>query len=82
MHKAQGSQWAPVLVVDESLVFANAERQRAVKHGVADPGAAGYLMGRRWLYTAITRASQQVVVVPTNALSLRYEDCRENQEAA
>lgn len=42
-HKAQGSQWERVVVVDESSCF----RQDA----------------RKWLYTAITRASESVVVV-------------------
>jgi exodeoxyribonuclease-5 len=41
-HKAQGSQWNSVLVVDESAVF---REHRS-----------------RWLYTAITRAIQQVVI--------------------
>jgi exodeoxyribonuclease-5 len=41
-HKAQGSQWDSVLVVDESDVF---RENRA-----------------RWLYTAITRAVEQIVV--------------------
>lgn len=41
-HKAQGSQWAHVLVIDESGVF----RDDA----------------KRWLYTAITRASETLVV--------------------
>lgn len=41
-HKAQGSEWAGVLVYDESRVF----RDDAT----------------RWLYTAITRASQYVTV--------------------
>jgi exodeoxyribonuclease-5 len=42
-HKAQGSQWPSVLVLDESAVF---REQRW-----------------RWLYTAITRAVERVVVV-------------------
>jgi exodeoxyribonuclease-5 len=41
-HKAQGSQWDSVLVIDESGVF------REHRH--------------RWLYTAITRAVDRVVV--------------------
>lgn len=41
-HKAQGSQWPHVLVVDESSVF----REDA----------------KRWLYTAITRASETLIV--------------------
>jgi exodeoxyribonuclease-5 len=46
-HKSQGSQWKDVMVVDESFVFAR----------------DGKVMGRRWLYTAVTRASDSVVVV-------------------
>ena len=42
VHKAQGSQWDSVLVLDESRVF----REDASK----------------WLYTALTRASERVVV--------------------
>lgn len=42
-HKAQGSQWDKVFVVDESTVFGRDHR--------------------RWLYTAITRASESVTVV-------------------
>lgn len=42
-HKAQGSQWGHVLVLDESDVFRS---QR-----------------RKWLYTAVTRASESVTVV-------------------
>ena len=44
-HKAQGSQWARVLVYDESWVF------RQDRH--------------KWLYTAITRASESVTIVRT-----------------
>ena len=43
-HKAQGSQWPRVLVIDESYVFPKRDR-------------------RRWLYTAITRASQGVTII-------------------
>lgn len=42
-HKAQGSQWDRLVVIDESFVFR------------AD--------SRRWLYTAIARAAESVVVV-------------------
>lgn len=44
-HKAQGSQWGKVLIIDESRVF----RSRDVQ--------------QKWLYTAITRAADQVTVV-------------------
>lgn len=42
-HKAQGSQWPRVVVVDQSSVF----RDQA----------------RKWLYTAVTRASEAVTVI-------------------
>ena len=42
-HKAQGSEWGRVLVVDEARVFRKD--------------------GWRWLYTAVTRAQQEVVVL-------------------
>lgn len=42
-HKAQGSEWRSVCVVDESFCFKGEER--------------------RWLYTAVTRASERVTVV-------------------
>lgn len=42
-HKAQGSQWGSVLVIDESIVA----RENA----------------RSWLYTAVTRAEDRVVLV-------------------
>lgn len=42
-HKAQGSQWGNVLIIDESAAF-RADRAR-------------------WLYTAITRASETVTIV-------------------
>jgi exodeoxyribonuclease-5 len=70
-HKAQGSQWPRVLVIDEAGVFAGmAQRDKArtrVAAGLPDRGevaAAGHLAGQRWLYTAITRASDQVVIAP------------------
>jgi exodeoxyribonuclease-5 len=64
-HKSQGSQWDRVLVVDESWIFARAATQDAMRAGSpADAaGAAGHLNGQRWLYTAITRAAEQVVVI-------------------
>lgn len=41
-HKAQGSQWTNVLVIDESACFGED--------------------ARRWLYTAVTRASDRVTI--------------------
>lgn len=45
VHKAQGSQWKDVIIVNES---------RKLPRGVDS---------RRWLYTAITRAEENVVIV-------------------
>jgi exodeoxyribonuclease V len=63
VHKSQGSQWDNVLVVDESHVFARAEAAEATQAGHPNPAAAGHTAGQRWLYTAITRAAQKVVVI-------------------
>lgn len=64
VHKSQGSQWDRVLVVDESGVFANIETKNATRARRGDAAQAGHLAGQRWLYTAITRAAKQVVVIP------------------
>lgn len=47
-HKAQGSQWDRVLIVDESRCF----------RGDA----------QRWMYTAVTRAAEQAVIVDRRSL--------------
>lgn len=64
-HKSQGSQWDNVLVVDESWIFARAEASELMRagHDPSAAGAAGHIAGQRWLYTAITRAAQRVVVI-------------------
>ncbi|MBM0274113.1 ATP-dependent DNA helicase [Micromonospora tarensis] len=65
-HKSQGSQWPRVLVVDESSVFYNAAYREHVKElGSAAASIEGHINGRRWLYTAVTRASHQAVIVPS-----------------
>lgn len=53
VHKAQGSQWPKVLVIDESGVFTR------MANG---PAPSRYLGGKRWLYTGVTRASEQVLI--------------------
>jgi len=54
-HKAQGSEWKSVYVVNEAhdLAEMTAARQGA---------RVGYQAGRRWLYTAVTRAAERVTV--------------------
>lgn len=54
-HKAQGSEWGSVYVVDETpdLIAMTANRQGL---------AAGITAGRRWLYTAVSRASDVVSI--------------------
>ncbi|MDG4798957.1 AAA family ATPase [Micromonospora sp. WMMD980] len=65
-HKSQGSQWPRVLVVDESSVFYGAAyREHAKTLGPAAAAIEGHVNGRRWLYTAITRASHRAVIVPS-----------------
>lgn len=52
VHKAQGSQWNNVLVLDES-------------RGVAR--VSGAHIAQRWFYTALTRAAERVVIRPAPA---------------
>lgn len=54
-HKAQGSEWRSVYVVNE---LPNMMGMTAKREGQA----AATTQARRWLYTAITRASDQVTV--------------------
>lgn len=63
-HKAQGSQWGRVLVIDESGVFAwmTSKELREAGQRPEVARAEGAKQARRWFYTALTRASEQVVV--------------------
>lgn len=56
VHKAQGSEWHSVLVVDETGSIVGMKR-RTEGHRRA------YTDARRWLYTAVTRAEHAVTVV-------------------
>lgn len=63
-HKAQGSQWDRVLVIDESHVFARgAYRDHVDVLGPAGADLEAHIAGKRWLYTAITRAAERVVIL-------------------
>lgn len=55
VHKAQGSQWDNVFVINESgsLRAVTAKREGAT---------AGRIAARRWLYTAVSRAAENVTV--------------------
>lgn len=65
VHKSQGSQYQRVLVIDESSVFHSAAYRQAVRVlGPTAAAEAAHVNGCRWLYTAITRASEQVVIAP------------------
>lgn len=55
-HKAQGSEWGSVLVIDQSHGLVRGE----MKRGKSEEEARRE--GRRWLYTAITRASKSVTL--------------------
>jgi exodeoxyribonuclease-5 len=64
-HKAQGSQWNKVLVVDEASVFnAGRYREKVRDVGTTEAARLGYEAGRQWLYTAVTRAAERIVIVP------------------
>lgn len=56
VHKSQGSEWGRVLLIDESAdMIAVAARREGRDKAVQQ--------ARQWLYTAVTRASEQVDVV-------------------
>lgn len=64
VHKSQGSQWDRVLVVDESRTFRGMRYKELIgKRGQEVAALEGHLAARRWLYTAVTRAAHQVVLV-------------------
>lgn len=64
VHKSQGSQWDRVLVVDESRTFRGMTyKQMVATRGHEVASLEAHLAARRWLYTAVTRAAQQVVLV-------------------
>lgn len=63
VHKAQGSEWPRVCLLNES----NGLRFLSEQNGM-DKDQAG-LYARRWLYTGITRASEEVVVVKSKGWS-------------
>ncbi len=56
VHKAQGSEWPHVYIVDETpgLVAMTTKREGF---------SAGLLAGRQWLYTGITRASEKITII-------------------
>ena len=56
VHKAQGSEWPSVLVVDETLPMFTMESKRGGYE-------AAEKLARRWLYTAVTRARDSVTLV-------------------
>jgi exodeoxyribonuclease-5 len=60
VHKAQGSEWPHVYVVDQTaqLRVVTAKREGA---------AAAEQMARRWAYTAVSRASERVTIASTTA---------------
>lgn len=67
-HKSQGSEWGKVLVVDECGVFRAMQWKDLQRAGHPNPDEAAHLAARRWLYTAVTRASDRVSIVSTDAV--------------
>jgi exodeoxyribonuclease V len=55
VHKAQGSEWPRVYVVNETPAMMSMERRNA-------GAAAAIARGREWLYTAVTRAQESVTI--------------------
>lgn len=72
-HKAQGSEWPSVLVVDESAVAGSGRHREAIEAGASSGEAArlAHEAARSWLYTAVTRASERVHIVPAGGVRFR-----------
>jgi exodeoxyribonuclease-5 len=55
VHKAQGSEWDSVYVVNETPgLISMAAKRKGSQEGIAQ--------GRQWLYTAVTRAKERVTI--------------------
>lgn len=59
VHKAQGSEWDRVLVIDDFPALAYGQRKAGATKEEIDT------FRRQWLYTAITRASQEIHLART-----------------
>ncbi len=57
-HKAQGSEWDSVLILDETAGIRYIEQKR---HNASEDEARR--KARRWLYTAVTRAAKKVRLI-------------------
>lgn len=55
VHKAQGSEWGSVYVVNESRALVGMTASRTTR-------SRALLAGRRWAYTAVTRAAESVTI--------------------
>jgi len=55
VHKAQGSEWGSVYVVDQTAGVVSMAGKDMGRLAAVD-------MGRRWLYTAVSRAQREVVI--------------------
>lgn len=63
-HKAQGSEWDRVLVVDETKVLAGMKfKENNKEFGFEKANNMYYADGRQWLYTSVTRAISQVNII-------------------
>jgi exodeoxyribonuclease-5 len=60
VHKAQGSEWPSVYVVNETpAMMGRVKRQKGLGESIAQ--------GRQWLYTAVTRARETVIITAPRA---------------
>lgn len=58
VHKAQGSEWGSVYIVDETPGMVSMTAKRSGQ-------AEAVRQARRWMYTAVTRASERVTITRT-----------------
>lgn len=62
-HKSQGSQWDKVMIIDESSVFRRPDRRDIAELGPEKAAERAHGNARSWMYTAITRAVDQAVIL-------------------
>lgn len=69
VHKAQGSEWQKVLVLDEARDYGLINYSKnAGDYGSEVASNMYYEDAKRWLYTAVTRAISQAVIIPITGL--------------
>lgn len=66
-HKAQGSEFDHIFMVDERYIY-NSIAQKEADKSLSDDPLTGIEAARRWAYTAMTRTRGALVVIPSRLI--------------